>query len=599
SWGAALAERLAARLAFDGEPVVTVAAGAAFEHRGPGAFAIRPGSEDDLDTLLAALAEEGDLPGRAVLLAGAQPPGGGTAGPLPASLLDLLHLTHGLGRHLQGKPLRIALVTESLWDVVGGEVRDPDQASAVGLARVIPQEHPNLRCRVIDVGSAPHSPGMNGDGLGELAERLAAELTDDAAAGAAQTPQTAQTTQVVALRGGHRWEQLYTPVRVPAAGPRLRQGGRYLITGGLGRLGLILAGHLARTWGARLTLIDRRGPDEVGEEAARRLAALIEEAAEHGSEIVIERVDVTDQRAVAASVQAAVGRWGGIDGVVHAAGEPADAYATLGEIEPDGLARHLGPKVAGARALRAALAGPDGRSQQPDFVLAVSSMAPVLGGLGLGPFAVADATLDALARAWGAPWCSVGWEGWVAPWEMGDGIAFGSEQGALTMTPEEVVAAFERCLSVAGTAQLVIGTGDLNVRLAQWSDVLAATRTGGGRTGASPSRAPSDPLERRVAEVWQEVLGGEAIGAEDDFFQLGGNSLAGLQILSKLRAEFAVELPLKTFFESRTVAGMAAEITAERERAVGDEERLAALLAEIEALSADEVTSELAAEGEA
>jgi phthiocerol/phenolphthiocerol synthesis type-I polyketide synthase E len=636
SWGAALAERLAARLAFDGEPVVMAAAGVAFEHRGPGSFAVRPGSADDIDALLATLAEEGDLsgaganlnvgvelasarveasstptqekpaliglPGRVVLLAGAQPPGGGTAGPVPTSLLDLLHLTHGLGRHLQGKPMRIALVTEGLWDVVGGEVRAPDQAAAVGLARVIPQEHPNLRCRVIDVASAPHGPDVNGDSLGELAERLAAELADDAAANAsaALAHQVAPIAQVVALRGGHRWEQLYTPVRVPAAGPRLRQGGRYLITGGLGRLGLMLADHLARSWGARLTLVDRRGLDEVGEEAARRLTGLMDE----GAEVVIERVDVTDQAAVAACVQAAVGRWGGIDGVVHAAGEPAEAYATLGDLQPDNLARHLGPKVAGARALRAALAGLDGLNslgRQPDFVLAVSSMAPVLGGLGLGPFAAADATLDALARAWGAPWCSVGWEGWVAPWEAGDGIAFGSEQGALTMTPEEVVAAFERCLAVAGTAQLVIGTGDLNVRLAQWSDVLAATQTGGGagRTVASPSRAPSDPLERRVAEVWQEVLGGEAIGAEDDFFQLGGNSLAGLQILSKLRAEFAVELPLKTFFESRTVAGMAAEIAAERERAAGDEERLAALLAEIEALSADEVTSELAAEGEA
>ena len=394
-------------------------------------------------------------------------------------------------------------------------------------------------------------------------------------------------------------------MRVPAAGPRLRQGGRYLITGGLGRLGLMLAGHLARAWRARLTLVDRRGPEEMDEEAGRRLAALIQEATEGGAEMVIERIDVTDGAAVADCLQAAVGRWGGLDGVVHAAGEPAEAYATIGDLEPGDLARHLGPKVSGARALRAALAGLEGSNgrerQGPDFVLAVSSMAPVLGGLGLGPFAAADATLDALARAWGPPWISVGWEGWVAPWEMGDGVAFGSEQGALVMTPEEVVAAFERCLAVAGTAQLVIGTGDLEVRLEQWNDVLAATRTGGGagRTGALSSRAPADPLERRVAEVWQEVLGGEAIGAEDDFFHLGGNSLAGLQIISRLRAELAVELPLKSFFESRTVAGMALEIAAERERAAGDEARLAALLAEIEALSADEVTSELAAEGEA
>ena len=170
-----LAERLAARLACDGEPVVTVGAGAAFERACPWRFCVRPGSADDLDTLLATLAAEGDLPGRAVLLPAAQGLGGGTAGLLPTSLLDLLHLTHGLGRHLQGKSMRIALVTEALWDVVGGEVRDPDQAAAVGLARVIPQEHPNLRCRVIDVAAAAHGPDADGDALDALAGRLAAD----------------------------------------------------------------------------------------------------------------------------------------------------------------------------------------------------------------------------------------------------------------------------------------------------------------------------------------------------------------------------------------------------------------------------------------
>ena len=566
--GTALGERLAGLLARGGEPVVTAAAG-------------------DLEELVSALAEAGELPGRAVLVAGAQ---GGDGDGVPEAALDLLGLTRALGRHLHGQAMRLALVTEGLWDVVGGEVREAERAAqgaAAGLARVIPQEYPNLRCRVIDV-----APAEGPDPVGALAESLAAELADEAAAGAGAAPPAALAL-VVALRGGQRWEQGFTPVRVPEGRPLLRRGGRYLVTGGLGRLGLMLAEHLARVWQARLALLDVRGVEEAGEEARRRLAALAEE----GFEVVVERADVTDETAVAACVAGMVRRWEGVDGVVHAAGEPAAAFSTLGDLQAEDLARHLAPKVGGARALRAALAG---LARQPDFVLATSSMAPVLGGLGLGPFAAADASLDALARAWGGPWRSVSLEGWVAPWEGGDGIAFGSEQGALIMTPEEVVAAFERCLRVrGGIAQLVVGTGDLLVRLAQWNDVLAATRTGGGggvRTGSS--RAPADPLEARVAEVWQEVLGGGAIGAEDDFFHLGGNSLAGLQILSKLRSEFAVELPLKTFFESRTVAGMAAAITAERGKAAEDEARLAELLAEIEALSAEEVTSELAAEGE-
>jgi acyl carrier protein len=74
---------------------------------------------------------------------------------------------------------------------------------------------------------------------------------------------------------------------------------------------------------------------------------------------------------------------------------------------------------------------------------------------------------------------------------------------------------------------------------------------------AGPREAPATATEREVAGVWQEVLGA-APGARDDFFALGGHSLKAVQVLSRLRAAFGIDLTLRDFFAAPTVRGLAA-----------------------------------------
>ncbi len=102
------------------------------------------------------------------------------------------------------------------------------------------------------------------------------------------------------------------------------------------------------------------------------------------------------------------------------------------------------------------------------------------------------------------------------------------------------------------------------------------------RTGGAPAEST---LEREVGDVFSDVLGGEEVGIHDDFFaDLGGHSLLATQVVSRLRAAFAVDLPLRRLFEAPTVAAIAAAI-----------EEL--VLAEVEALSDDEVRREIAEAG--
>jgi len=82
----------------------------------------------------------------------------------------------------------------------------------------------------------------------------------------------------------------------------------------------------------------------------------------------------------------------------------------------------------------------------------------------------------------------------------------------------------------------------------------APEKVGGGRV------APRTALEAQMAGIWREVLGVPAVGVEDSFFELGGHSLLAMQLLSRLRDTWGVELPLQAFFQNPTVAGLCHQI---------------------------------------
>jgi acyl transferase domain-containing protein/acyl carrier protein len=80
------------------------------------------------------------------------------------------------------------------------------------------------------------------------------------------------------------------------------------------------------------------------------------------------------------------------------------------------------------------------------------------------------------------------------------------------------------------------------------------------RTAGSTYAAPRTELEATLAGLWTDVLSVEGIGAEDDFFELGGNSLVAVQLISLVRKAVGVKLPMRTLFDAPTVAGMAARV---------------------------------------
>jgi acyl carrier protein len=133
------------------------------------------------------------------------------------------------------------------------------------------------------------------------------------------------------------------------------------------------------------------------------------------------------------------------------------------------------------------------------------------------------------------------------------------------ITPQQGLDAFSRILS-GNFSQVAVMTTDLQnavptcqPAISPWQETAALQPL---PDGEPPRVAPTDEMERAIAEMWQKLLGIKQPGVYDNFFELGGDSLLGTRLLTWLRSSFRVQLPLQSLLEVPTVAGMAQRIRA-------------------------------------
>jgi acyl transferase domain-containing protein/aryl carrier-like protein len=424
---------------------------------------------------------------------------------------------------------RLTVVSAGVHEVTGEEDLRPERATLLGAVKVIPREMPGLTCRGVDLSWFETSDA--------LVDRLLAEIASG-------------TEPVVALRGTHRWTQDFEPVRLEAAPSRLADGGVYLITGGLRGIGAALAAHLSRKHRAKLVLTGRSGgnaPDLV-------------------TEVLVAAADVSDREAMARVIVEARARFGRIDGVFHAAGVPGGGLIERRTRE-ESLAV-LAPKVRGTLVLDELLA-----DDPPAFVVLFSSVTSLLSQPGQSDYAAANAFLDAFAASaavrGGPLTLAVNWDAWK---ETGMAVttavpealrAWREESLRQGLSTAEGMDALERALA-SSHPQLAVSKKDFAraVRESFEAKPLEEIELPAAPAHARPNLgsafvAPRGEVEEKIARIWQEILGIEQVGAHDSFFELGGNSLVGLKVISRLKAECGGDLSAVHLFEGPTVAALA------------------------------------------
>jgi amino acid adenylation domain-containing protein len=556
--GLGLGAGLVERLARAGRPVIAVEAGDRFERLAAGAYRIDPDRREHYERLLREVGEEGGPATRIVDLWSA------AAG--QAGFFRLLRLSQAVAE--SGREIELTVVAGGLCDVTGEEALRPETALLLGPVRVLPLEFPGAACRAVDVVWPVPAAARE-----RALDRLAAELA------------AAPDEPLVALRGGRRWVQRFERLRLPDRPAGLRRGGTVLVTGGTRGIGLALAGHLARTAGAKLVLVGRSGIPADDD----RLAAL--EAL--GAEVMVVAADVADEAAMRAVLERTRERFGSIHGVIHAAGVPGGGLIQL-KAEADAAAV-LRAKVGGGLVLQTLLAG-----TRLDLFVVCSSLASILGGPGQVDYCAANAFLDAFAAAEagrGRAALAIDWDRWR---EVGM-TAGPREDGLLTA---EGLEAFDRAVA-SGLPRVVVSTHPLEVLAEQvrsLAPAAAAVPAAAVRRSAEHSRPelatpyapPRSDTESALTSIWEEVMGISPVGIHDDFHELGGHSLLALQVLSRVRQTLDADLPLRAIFDAPTVARLAVRIL-EGETLTVDGDELDRLLAQLDGLSEAEAAALLQA----
>jgi phthiocerol/phenolphthiocerol synthesis type-I polyketide synthase D len=452
---------------------------------------------------------------------------------------------------------RLWLVTRDGLAVAGGQPGDPAIGALKGLIRTwrFPGEAARVLADEPDVGVTLVDLDSAADAVAILLRELDSTPRDD----------------VIAWRDQHRYVERLTRATLDGGDGAavVSASGSYIITGGLGGLGLVVTRWLASKGAGRLVLNGRTPPSESQQRALEEVAS--------GTEIVFVPGDIASAGVAEQLVAAAEQTGRPLRGVMHAAGVSADGVVAA--LTREDLERVWSPKVAGALRLHAATA-----TRPLDWWVGFSSMASLLGLPGQMAYASANAWLDALTqwrRASGLPATAINWGQWSDV-----GMSHSLTGSVLDpITPAEGIEALE---SLVGGGLTRVGVARLRLDRAavanpEFRDLDYFTKLIDRSGTASGDRQRADGSQDRslaLAPDWSQIrpedtigelqtrlrailarelrMSPEAVGMDRPFPELGLDSMMAMTILREARQLVGINMSATMLWNHPTISSLAA-----------------------------------------
>lgn len=519
---------------------------------------------------------------------------------LNKGLYSLFYLVKAIQRAMNGEELKLFILSYCSTEVTGKEsVIKPENITLAALGRIFMRENPLVKSKFIDTDDNFNIHQIYG------------ELHQDFFNGQ------------VAYRENKRYIQEFREVDLLnykyEKQVEIKSNGVYVITGGAGGIGLEIAKYLASKNRVNIALINRskipereKWPEIIKCNAGSKLAGkvrAIQEIEMNGSEVCCYSADVSNLTEMEEVLQNLRTKYQKINGIIHAAGTWSDGLTH--EKSEMSFAQTIRPKIQGTWILENLT-----QHDEIDFFVLFSSVAAIYGAPGQGDYAAANLYLNSfssLLSKKGRRGLAINWVSWLET-----GMAVDTNTNINTtfkaLPTKQGIEAFAAVVD-SNLDQVLVGEiyyeSDLVLLLEKsplslsskikhnferkkssfsvrskhqtGNEIGEVVLTGGDGSGIFTE------MERKVAQVWGEVLGYQELNIEESFFELGGDSLQATIMVTKFYKEFNIEIPLREIISTPTIQGLAKYIQGKTETILNIEEEIGSVVDEVANMSEETI----------
>lgn len=427
---------------------------------------------------------------------------------------------------------KICSIVPDCYSIFGTEKIDPYNAGAVSLSIVISQEYPAVKTKVVEIDSSSNIEKISSIALAES---------------------SAYNEKIVAYRRNSRYcpvvEQMYIPNN--SDDNLINDGDTVLIIGGMGNVGLSIAQGLSYVNNVDLILTSTHDLTIGNSSISVEKEKYISEIEKNGSKVDIKKCDINDD--LNGFLDCLNSEYGKINHIIFSAGVIHDnTFALIENTTKEICDMQFNVKVRGLENFANTI-----EKYDVDNCILISSVSGILGGIGHSVYSASNMFIDLFARKQNKNshinWISIDWDFWQFNTVKEDGYV-GTTAKNLAISRDEGMKLVPMIFKLLGEEQIIVSTSNLQKRYDDWVNVstkIEPENEVGFNRPDLPNEyvAPSNELEEKIVEIWEQILGYKGIGVEDNFFELGGDSLKEIELSIELKKRLNLEVSLIDFFD--------------------------------------------------